>query len=158
MRDPGLLRRLMLYGIAPSAALMLALTPTEVVAQAQQFYSVTPCRAVDTRIGYGGIVYAATLRNFTIKGVCGVPSDARSVALNLTVVSPTVDGYVVVWPCGGAFPNVSNINFLAGTAALANGVVVGLYTQGTPDLSSAYGTGNGAGQLHLVLDVTGYFK
>ena len=46
-------------------------------AQAQtglQFFAVTPCRAADTRTGFGGILPASTLRNFTIKTVCGVPA------------------------------------------------------------------------------------
>lgn len=128
-------------------------------AQAQQaFFSVTPCRAVDTRLpGYGGPIYAATQRNFTIKGVCGVPTDAKSVALNVTVVNPTVGGFEVVWPNGQAFPVVSNLNFLAGTFSLANGVIVGLLQGSTPDLATAYGS-SGGGALDLVLDVTGYYK
>lgn len=129
-------------------------------AQAQQFYSLTPCRVVDTRSGYGGIVYASTLRTFTVKGTCSgaIPMEAKSVALNATVIGPTVDGYILVFPnTGGALPPVSNMNFTAGTPALANGVVVGLVST-TPDLAAVYGSATGAGTLHLVLDVTGYFK
>jgi hypothetical protein len=140
------------------AMTLAALTFLSLEARAQQaFFSVTPCRAVDTRLGYGGIVYAATQRNFTIKGVCGVPGDAKSVALNVTVVTPSVDGFEVLWPYLQSIPAVSNLNFTAGTPALANGVIVGLLQGSTPDLATAYGT-PGGGTLHLVLDITGYYK
>jgi len=125
-------------------------------AQALQFYSLTPCRAVDTRSGYGGIVYAATTRNFQMKSVCGVPSDAKTVTVNVTMVGPTQMGYVVVWPAGTSMPAVSNINANAGEPAIANGAVVPIATS-SPDLSLAYGTAGG-GTTHVLLDVTGYFK
>lgn len=130
-------------------------------AQAQtglQFYAVTPCRAADTRTGFGGILPASTLRNFTIKTVCGVPATAKAVAINVTVVNPNADGFFFVWPANGAVPGVSTINFNAGEPAIANGAIVPLYTGGVPDLSAAYGTATGAGTAHVVLDVTGYFQ
>ncbi|MEO8054197.1 MAG: hypothetical protein ABI768_03530 [Acidobacteriota bacterium] len=122
-----------------------------------QFYAVTPCRVVDTRTGFGGIIPASTLRQFTIKGLCGVPGTAKAVSLNATIVAPTVDGFFSLWPAGGVFPVVSTLNFLAGEPALANGAIVPLAAT-TPDLSVAYGTALGAGQTHAVLDVTGYFQ
>jgi hypothetical protein len=125
--------------------------------QALQFYSLTPCRAVDTRSGNGGIVYASVLRQFTMKGTCGVPGTAKAVSLNLTIVTPNTSGFYTLWPAGGVFPTVSSINFVAGEPALANGAIVPV-AAGTPDLSTAYGTGSGAGQTHVVLDVTGYFQ
>jgi hypothetical protein len=143
------------------AMTLAVLTFLSLEAHAQQaFYSVTPCRAVDTRNPvYGGIVYASTQRNFTIKGVCGVPPAAKSVTLTLTVVGPTVDGFVTLWTNGGTYPLVSNINFLAGppSFSLANAAVIGLAVT-TPDLATAYGSSTGGGTLHLILDVTGYFK
>lgn len=126
-------------------------------AQGLQFFAVTPCRTVDTRTGNGGIVTASTLRQFTMKGTCGVPGTAKAVSLNLTIVTPTRDGFYSLWPAGGVFPTVSTINFLAGEPALANGAIVPV-AAGTPDLSTAYGTGTGSGQTHVVLDITGYFQ
>ncbi|MCM3877291.1 MAG: hypothetical protein NEA02_12860 [Thermoanaerobaculia bacterium] len=132
--------------------------------QGLQFYAVTPCRAVDTRSGSGGIIPAATERKVIIKNVCGIPPDAKAVSLNATVVFPNTDGFFSMWPSGGVFPVVSTINFLAGEPALANGAVVPLSLNpvacplGNCDLSIAYGTASGTGSLHAVLDVTGYFK
>lgn len=122
-----------------------------------QFFAVTPCRAVDTRSGFGGIMSASVQRNFTIKGVCGVPGTAKAVSLNVTVVGPTQDGFVSLWPTGGAFPVVSTVNFNAGEPALANGAIVPLAVA-TPDLATIYGTGSGSGSIHTILDVTGYFQ
>jgi hypothetical protein len=120
------------------------------------YVPVTPCRAVDTRYGYGGALVGGVQRTFQIKGVCGVPTSAVAVTMNMTVVGPTAGGFVTVWPVGYGFPGVSNINFNAGEPAIANGVVVGLGT-GSPDLYAIYGSGGG-GTLHLILDVTGYYK
>lgn len=122
-----------------------------------QFFAVTPCRAVDTRSGFGGIMSASVQRNFTIKGVCGVPASAKAVSLNVTVVGPTQDGFVSLWPTGGAFPVVSTVNFNAGEPALANGAIVPVAVS-TPDLATIYGTATGSGTIHTILDVTGYFQ
>ena len=134
-------------------------------AEAQlQFFAVTPCRAVDTRSGYGGIIPAATERKLIIKNVCGIPGTAKAVSLNATIVTPTIDGFFSMWPSGGVFPVVSTINFLAGEPALANGAIVPLAASpvacplGNCDLSVAYGTASGLGSTHAVLDVTGYFQ
>jgi len=123
-----------------------------------QFFAVTPCRAADTRTGFGGILPASTVRNFTIKTVCGIPTTAKAVSVNVTVVAPNADGFFFVWPAGATIPGVSTINFNAGEPAIANGAIVPLNTAGVPDLSGAYGTASGAGNAHVVLDVTGYFQ
>ena len=122
-----------------------------------QYFAITPCRAVDTRTGNGGIVTASVFRGFTMKGVCGVPVTAKAVSLNLTIVGPSDLGFFSLWPFGGPFPVVANINFNAGEPAIANGAIVPLAV-GTPDVNGAYGTGNGLGTTHVVMDVTGYFQ
>lgn len=127
-------------------------------AQALSFYNLSPCRAVDTRNGSGGILPGATERKLQIRGVCGVPADAKTVTVNVTAVGPTHEGYLVLWPTGGNFPVVSNLNFNDGEPAIANAAVVPLGS-GSPDLSVAYGAKfGGADRTHVVVDVTGYFK
>jgi hypothetical protein len=126
-------------------------------AQALQFYNLTPCRAVDTRTGFSGIVVASTARAFQMKGVCGVPLDAKTVTLNVTIVGPTQGGFVFLWSAGTSAPLVSNINFNAGEPAIANGAVVPVAVS-NPDLWLGYGTATGGGTTHAILDVTGYFK
>lgn len=127
------------------------------------FYGLTPCRVADTRetgpLQQGGYLPASRPRNMTIKNFpnCGVPADAKAVSLNLTVVSPTADGYIALWAAGSATPLVSNINFRAGEPALGNGAIVPLAAT-TPDLALVYGTATGYGWVHVILDVDGYFK
>lgn len=129
-----------------------------------QFYSVTPCRIADTRNpsnaqGTGGPALAAgAVRNFPVVGVCGVPSDAKAAALNVTVVSPTLEGFIKIWPYNTPMPPVSTINFAAGEPAIANGAIVPLTVNPTFQISVVYGTAVPGGSTHLILDVTGYFK
>ena len=120
-----------------------------------RFYPITPCRLVDTRSGYGGILGALTTRSFTVQGVCGVPAGAKAAALNVTVFQPGANGHLRVFASNVALPNISTINFQSGNT-IANGAVVALAPT-TPDLSVyTYLTSNSA-QTHLILDVTGYF-
>lgn len=145
-------------GVALMAlAALVAIAPAAEAQTGLQYYAVTPCRAYDSRQGTPNPLPAATQRDVTIKGVCGVPSTAKAVSLNATIVAPTVDGFFSMWPTGGTFPLVSTLNFLANEPALANGAIVPVKNPGTPDLAIAYGT-TGGGQTHVVLDVTGYFQ
>jgi len=122
-----------------------------------------PCRAVDTRDAtyteWGPpALTSGVIRSFRIKGLrCGIPSDAKAVTLNLTVTGPALAGFVILWPTDAAMPPVSNINFVAGEPAIANGAVVKLGAN-LPDLSAVYGVGGGSGTVQLILDVTGYYK
>ncbi len=137
---------------------LAAFLPSTAPAQGLQFYSLTPCRALDTRLGTPNPLQVSVIRAVTIKGVCGVPATARAVSLNLTVTQATFDGFVTLWAFGGAYPATSNINFTAADPALANAAVIPL-AAGTPDLNAVYGNNNIPSQTtHLVLDVTGYYQ
>ena len=63
-----------------------------------QFYTITPCRVVDTRLTgdvqgrYGPSLTSDTVRKFPIRGNCGIPADARAVSLNVTGVGPVIWG------------------------------------------------------------------
>jgi hypothetical protein len=127
------------------------------------FYSVTPCRIADTRNPSnaqgtgGGPLVGGMARNFPIAGQCGVPTDAKAAALNVTVVSPTLEGYITIWPYNTPFPVASTINFTSGEPAIANGAIVPLGADATFHISVVYGTAPG-GNVDLILDVTGFFK
>jgi len=139
-----------------------------------QFYSVTPCRIADTRgLGFSGLsgppaLPAGSPRNFPVLGLCGLPSDSKAIAFNVTAVSPSLEGFIKIWPYNTSQPNVSTINFQAGEPAIANGAIVptcipaGAATTCTPDanlqISVVYGTAVPGGNTHLILDVTGFFK
>jgi hypothetical protein len=131
-----------------------------------QFYSVTPCRIADTRgNGFSGASGPPSLaggspRNFPVVGVwgCGVPTDAKAAALNVTAVGPTLDGVLKIWPYNTTAPGVSTLNFAAGEPAIANGAIVPLSADPTFQISVVYGVGAPGGNVNLILDITGYFK
>ena len=74
-------------------------------------------------------------------------------SLNVTITGATTASFLTLWPSGGARPVVSTINFTQSDPALANGAIVGLSTSAA-DLSVF----NSDGNVHVILDVTGYFQ
>jgi hypothetical protein len=121
-----------------------------------QYYSITPCRVVDTRNAVstnGGPSLATSARSFQIRGNCGVPSTAKAVSLNVTITNASTTSWLTLWPSGTSQPYVSTINFDQNSAALANGAIVGLSSNST-DLTVV----NAFGGVHVILDVTGYFQ
>src|SRR5450756_906663 len=131
-----------------------------------KFYSVAPCRIIDTRAtGGGGPLAHAEIRGFLIATKCGIPSTAKMAALNFAVLSPTDGGDIVAFPYNPANPSavpfVSTLNWTAGETAIANGSVVGLTANPTYNISVQAvvpPAGAGAGHLDLVIDVTGYLQ
>jgi hypothetical protein len=85
--------------------------------------------------------------------VCGVPSTAKAIAANLTVVNPTTEGYLTAFPAGSGLPNASTINFRAGIVR-ANNAILGLGTSGRVWVFC----GMPSGSTNFVLDVSGYFE
>jgi hypothetical protein len=129
-----------------------------------QFHSLTPCRVIDTRNsaqvqgGYGPILTSGVERMFPIQGNCGVPVGAKAATVNVTAVSPTNQGRFTLYPSGIATPQISTINFPPATN-LANGAIVPLADQSLePNDLAVMPYVVGSGQVHLVLDVTGYFE
>jgi hypothetical protein len=147
--------------LAVAALLVAAATPGTADGP-YQFYSLTPCRIVDTRISgetvgaYGPILQSGVERTFPVQGNCGVPTGAKAVTVNVTAVAPTNQGRLTTYPSGIATPGVSTINFPPGTTAIANGAIVPVSTQARDFAVMPFVVNNG--QVHLVLDVTGYFQ
>jgi hypothetical protein len=121
------------------------------------FYTVSPCRVVDTRGPngpYGGPPLAGNAsRTFTLAGQCTIPSTARAVALNITVTGATAPGHLTLYPAGAPVPSTSTINYRPGQTR-ANNAIVTLGPAG--DIAVACAQASGA--VHLILDVTGYFE
>ena len=142
-----------------SAALILAATPA-VADGPFRFYPLTPCRLIDTRqAGQAPALNAGGTREFKVRGTCGLPTDAKAAALNVTVITPSQKGHIRVFPSDVALPNISTLNFAGGENAVANGAIIPMPadTASTNDMSAfLYMVAPGTG--HLVVDVTGYFK
>jgi FG-GAP-like repeat len=121
-----------------------------------RLYTLTACRALDTRApagAYGGpAIPAQNIRTFLLAGRCGIPADAKAVSANVTVVQPSMDGNLRIFPGAGPSPLSSVINYRGGRV-LANNALLRL---GAGEISIQ--NDQGSGTVHVVLDVNGYFK
>jgi len=120
------------------------------------FIAVAPCRVVDTR-GPAGPYGAPALetdvpRSFVLPvGPCpGIPTTAAAFSLNVTVVSPSGAGFLVLYPQGAAQPLVSTLNYLAGQT-LANAAIVAAGPGGGITVESRVASSQ------LLIDINGYF-
>jgi uncharacterized protein DUF4394 len=122
-----------------------------------RFFSVTPCRVLDTRNPdgpYGGpALVAGADRTFAIAGQCGVPPGAAAVSVNLAVTQPTTVGNLRLFPAGTALPVVSSINYSAGQTR-SNNAIVRLNALGEMAVRCAQASGTAG----FILDVNGYFE
>jgi uncharacterized repeat protein (TIGR01451 family) len=121
------------------------------------YYTVTPCRLLDTRNAAGPYgapaLIANSNRSFVAAGQCGVPVDAAAISINITVLNATVAGDLRSYPTGIAAPLVSVINYNAGQTR-ANNAVVPLGTGGAFDLQCDQLTGT----VDAIVDINGYFR
>ncbi len=91
------------------------------------------------------------MREVSIAGVCGIPAEASTIALNVTVTQPATAGNVRLYPAGTAAPGTSTINFGPGQTR-ANNALVTLGNGGIAVLNDSAGT------VHFIVDVNGYFR
>jgi IgA Peptidase M64 len=122
------------------------------------FYTLTPCRVLDTRNPdgpYGGPELAAgSARSFALAGRCGIPATARAVMVNVTAVGAAQSGYLTLHAPDGPVPNSSAINFVPASSRANNGIVM-LAQDGHGTLSIRSGS---SGSVDVVVDVSGYFQ
>src|ERR1700720_4614942 len=124
--------------------------------QGGSFYTVPPCRLVDTRNAAGPFgapgIPAAGVRAFDAAGQCGISTRALAISANVTVVAAPVPGYLVLGPAGAAMPSASTLNFAAGQTR-ANNAVVELGTAGAFLVAGRYLSS----PANVIVDVNGYF-
>jgi hypothetical protein len=130
----------------------------ELPAGAFDFYTLPPCRLFDTRLADGPlggpVLQGNAERVFTLAGACGVPSTAKALLTNVTVVAPTAGGYLQIYSPDGGPPITSVVSFSAGQV-LANNAIFGLARDGTGRVTVKPGP---PGTVHVVVDVSGYFQ
>jgi hypothetical protein len=120
------------------------------------FYTVTPCRLIDTRNGSpltAGVTYEVGAAGF-----CGIAATATSISVNVTDVNATHGGFMTFWPAQGANPGTSTIDFTAGRV-LANNAIFSLAPGifGSPGAIWLTFTA-GTGTADLLIDINGYFQ
>ncbi len=115
-----------------------------------RFASVAPARLVDTRVPLGatGRLSAGSVLPVQVTGVAGVPGNASLVALNVTSVSPSEDGFITVYPCDQPRPTVSSLNPVPGRVK-PNLVITPVAADGTVCVYTLT-------DVDLVVDITGY--
>lgn len=119
----------------------------------RDFFTVAPCRLLDTRVT-GGAFSANETRTIAGAGSCGVPKAAKALAINVTVAEPTAGGHLSIGTDPCALGATSTLNFAAGQAR-SNNAIVRLSRDGYQRFLALAAIP--AGNLHLVIDVTGYF-
>jgi hypothetical protein len=118
-----------------------------------QYYTVVPCRQLDTRTS-AALLPRGTLTVALTGGACGIPATARAVSVNVTVTEPTALGFLTLHPATSPRPVASNINYGAGQTRANNAILV-LASDG----SGTVGVFNGSsGATHVIIDVNGYFE
>lgn len=136
------------------------------------FVAVTPVRVMDTRdpvnLGLAGPFVSPAPQDLTVTGEIFtssgsqtvVPGGATGVVLNVTVVQPTLPGFVSVRPADApGAPATSSLNFEAGVTQ-PNAVTVQVPVSG-PDAGKveisydAYG--NAGATTDVLIDIVGYY-
>ena len=122
------------------------------------YKALDPARLLDTRANHptidgqgaaAGVQPVGTVTAVHVTGRGGVPANAVTAVLNVTVTEPGAAGYVTVYPCGIDPPLASNLNFVAGQT-IPNAVISKIGTNGNVCIYNSQPT-------HLVADVGGYF-
>jgi hypothetical protein len=126
------------------------------------FVGAAPCRLVDTRTTtipnfpapYGPpALVGGSPRNFALSTdpKCpGFPALVQAYSLNITVVNPVGDGFILIYPQGGAQPPVSTLNYRAGQVVANAAIVPAGSGGGVTVIAGVSGT-------DLIIDINGYF-
>ncbi|MEM9517190.1 MAG: hypothetical protein AAGA42_20245 [Actinomycetota bacterium] len=127
------------------------------------FVPVSPCRVMDTRPGSQvgprdtpfGPEEPYDLQVTGGAGDCTdafeIPASAVAISMNVTIVNPTAQSNLRLYPTGTERPEISNLNWLAGQSPTPNKVDVKLNADGQVTVENFRGTVDG------IADVVGYY-
>jgi hypothetical protein len=77
------------------------------------------------------------------------------VSINVTDVSPTASGFITLFPGNASLPPTSALSYNVGTTRANNAVLL----LSSDNLGTLAARANmTSGQVHLLIDVNGYFK
>lgn len=139
-----------------SATITVTLVPPS--STSASFYTVTPCRLIDTRepVGpYGGpALNANTARTIQVTGICGIPSGAKAIAFTATAIGAGANGWLTAYPAGAPLPASSILNYRPGKNRAGNGIV----SLSSGGAMNVYNGVLGSTPIHFVIDIVGYFQ
>jgi hypothetical protein len=126
-----------------------------------KFYVLAPCRVLDTRNAPGPLggpsiqAAGAADRSFPVlTSSCGIPANARSISVNVTVTNVTAPGDLSFYRGDGQGTGTSAASLIAGKTR-ANNAFVQLALDGSGTIAVQ---NTSAGTVDLVVDVNGYFR
>jgi hypothetical protein len=128
-------------------------TAAHAASTAADYVPVTPFRILDTRNAtpaQGGQPFLVQVTG--VGGGTGIPPmpGVTAVVLNVTIVSPSIAGFLSLYPSNTGWPGVSNLNFTPGQ------IVPNLVTvQVGPD--GKVWVELNAGTAHVLIDAAGYY-
>ena len=142
----------------PSMTPTLPGSPTPTPTPVSTYFTLAPCRLIDTRNPVGPLGGPAlnngVSRTFVLAGQCTIPANAIAVTVNIAVTQPTNGpGFLTIYPTGTPLPLFASINYSAGQTRSNNAILLL-----GPAGDIAVRCTQGAGTVHFVLDVTGYFQ
>jgi hypothetical protein len=145
-------------GFLASTSAPVTLTVGKAVAGPNDFYTLTPCRLIDTRAANGALggpaLTSQQTRVFNLVGTCNIPTTAVALSINVTVVAPAAPGFVRILASDSGASTSSTLNFSAGQTRSNNAV-----TKISNDVLGGVSIKNGSnGALNVVVDVNGYFQ
>ena len=124
----------------------------------QGFFTVSPCRVLDTRNPVGPLGGPSLPTNsdrvFVIAAQCGIPSDAVAIASNHTVIPGGSAGSISVFPGNGITTGTDSVAFPAQRIR----ALAAIDTLATDGAGSLKVRNNSASPINYILDVTGYFR
>jgi hypothetical protein len=118
-----------------------------------RYFTLTPCRLVDTRLA-GGPLQPDSPRDLSLASACGVPATATALALNVTAVQPGAAGELLLSAPDADAGAAGIVAFGAGQTR-ANNAIVKLPGDGS---GTVVAKALAAAPVDLVIDVVGYFE
>lgn len=146
-----------IYNGAPKGSVQVVADVAGYFTTSQQnaYLGVTPRRILDTRSGVGAAktpIGAGKTVNVTVAGGAdGVPATASAVVIHLTTTDSTRNGFLSAFAAGQTAPEVSNLNYAAGSTT-SNTAVVPVGANGQISLQNS-----STGSTDIIGDIAGYF-
>jgi hypothetical protein len=143
----------------PAGAIDQSPSPEPFAATGQQFVSIVPFRAYDSRNDPAGPIIGgeeAVIDVLTDEEGNGVlPLETTAITFNVTVTATNGLGLLSLYPADANYPGISTINWMGSGVTLANGGVVSVSEGAEPGYVSVLAQGNTA--TEFIIDVTGYY-
>lgn len=136
-------------GVLPDTVQSFTLT-----VETGEFFTVTPCRVFDSRLSTP--FTSGVTRIVQLSSVCGIPTTANAVSVNLTAVTPSGTGILRSFAGDQTTPGTDVLSYNLGVTR-ANNAAVQLALDGSGSIA-LLPTFPGGGTVDFVVDVNGYFN